>query len=194
MDKTKFFKDLNKSFQYGDKSGLNNTLNHYINNNALETVSKDLAEYLYNNYTSYKADAMAGLMQLAIQCNPEIALLKFPENYLFRLLIIKGSMDLYQCFMEEAIEPFLKGKDEDFRFDYYSELNLVAQELNYHFFSQYVPCKKGMDFNGVFGIYENNPAKSLINTEDYETLNDVVENYNTIIGRRDILKDLEERI
>jgi len=136
---------------------------------------------------------MAGLMQMILQDNPNLAQLKFPENYFFRLAVLKGSMDLYECFIEEAVEPFLKGKDEDEQAEYYLELFLVASNLNDHFFPQYVPCVKGMDFNGAFGVDENNPAVSLIHTEDYEILDDVVEKYNTIIGRRDILKNLEER-
>jgi len=32
----------------------------------------------------------------------------------------------------------------------------------------------------------------LINREDYEIMDDVVEKYNAIIGRRDILRDLNK--
>ena len=136
---------------------------------------------------------MAGILQIVIHSNPNLALLKSSENHLFRLVVIKGSMDLYECFLEEAIEPFLKDKNEDEQLDCYLDLYTVAIQLNDYFFSQYTACVKGIDFNGVFGDHDENPSISLINTEDFEILDDVVEKFNTTIGRRDIIKDLEER-
>jgi hypothetical protein len=193
MNKEELFKKLDGCYAYGDKQGIKENIKSYQEFVSEEEASKDLAEYIYAKFTTYKADAMAGIMQMGIQTNPNLALLKFPENYLFRLVVIKGSMDLYECFMEEAIEPFLKDKDEDEQLDYYMDLYTVAIQLDDAFFPQYTACVKGMDFNGAFGIHEENPAISLIHTADFEILDDVVEKYNTIIGRRDILKDLEER-
>ena len=191
MIKEELFKKLNDCFDYGDKKGIIENIKNYQKFVSEEEASRDLTEYIYSKFTTYKADAMAGLMQMIIQVNPNLALLKYPENYLFRLAIITGSMGLYECFIEEAVEPFLKDKDE--QDDYYMDLYTIAIKLNDHFFPEYTPCVKGMDFNGVFSTYENDSAISLINTEDYEILNDVVEKYNTIIGRRDIIKDLEDR-
>jgi hypothetical protein len=136
---------------------------------------------------------MAGLLQMMVRDNPQLALLKFPENFLYRLVIVKGSVDLYECFIEEAVEPFLKDKDEDDQLDYYADLFTTAMQLNDFFFPEYTQCIKGMDFNGIFATYENNSDVSLIHTEDFKTMDDVVEKYNTIIGRRDIIIDLEKR-
>lgn len=194
MSKEKLFEELNDCYSYGDKQGILKNIKKYQNVVSEEEAGRDLAEYIFLKYTTYKADAMAGLMQMMIQDNPNLALLKFPENYFFRLAVLKGSIDLYECFIEEAIEPFLKGKGEDEQSDYYIELYAVASKLNDHFFPQYVPCVKGMDFNGIFSVYENDSAISLIHTEDFEILDDVVEKYNTILGRRDIIKNLEERM
>jgi hypothetical protein len=133
---------------------------------------------------------MAGLLQAIINKKPEVALVNFPENALFKLSCITGSLDLYDCFMEVGIEPFLKSKDEDFIFDYATELSLVAHEINDNFFPQYVKCIKGIDFNGAFKTDTNNKHLS-INLDDYETLEDVMEKYNTIIGRRDILEKID---
>jgi hypothetical protein len=194
MSKEELFEKLNDCYDYGDKQGMVVNIVKYQQNVSVEEASRDLAEYIYLKFTTYKADAMAGLMQMMLEVNPNFALLKFPENYFFRLAVIRGSMDLFDCFIEEAIEPFLKGKDEDEKSDYYVELYTVASNLNDHFFPHYVPCVKGMDYNGIFGVYENNASVSLINTEDYEILDEVVEKYNTIIGRRDIVKSLEEKM
>lgn len=193
MNKEELFKKLNECINYSDNQGILKNLKDYQKGVSEEEASRDFAEYIYLNYTTFNADAMAGLMQMMIQTNSNLALLKFPENFLFRVVVIKGSLDLYECFIEEAIEPFIKEKGDDEQSDYYIELHSVASNLSDHFFSQYVPCVKGLDFNGIFSIYDNNPNISLINTEDYEILDDVVERYNTIIGRRDILIDLENR-
>ena len=194
MTKEDLFQKLDDCYDYGDKKGMLDNIQNYQKNVSEELASRYLAEYIYLKFTTYKADAMAGIIQMIIRDNPNLALLKFPENYFFRLAVIKGSMDLYECFIEEAVEPFLKGKDEEAKGDYYVELYTVASKLNDHFFPQYVPCIKGMDFNGIFGVYEKNSAVSLIHTEDFEILDDVVEKYNTILGRRDIILNLEERM
>lgn len=194
MSKEELFEKLNDCYDYGDKQGIIVNIEKYQKNVSEEEASRDLAEYIFLKFTTFKADAMAGLMQIMLKVNPNFALLKFPENYFFRLAVLKGSVHLYQCYVEEAIEPFLNGKDENEISDYYLELYAVASKLNDHFFPQYVPFVKGMDFNGAFGHDENSPTAVLIDSEDYETINDVVEKYNTILGRRDIVKDLEERM
>lgn len=193
MTKEKLFENLNDCYAYGDKQGIKENIISYQKFVSEEEASQHFTEYIYSKFTTYKADAMAGIMQMVIRSNPNLALLKSAENYLFRLAVIKGSMDLYECFIEEAIVPFLKDKNEDEQLDYYMDLLLVATKLSEHFFPHYTPCVKGMDFNGICGTYEENPAVSLIHTEDFEILDDVVEKYNTIIGRRDIIKDLESR-
>ncbi|WP_026978114.1 hypothetical protein [Flavobacterium tegetincola] len=194
MNKKTFFKDLDTCFEFGDQAGITTAIKKHLTNVTEEDASRDLAEYIYLKFTTFKADSMAGLMQIMIHANPNTALLKFPENYLFRAAVIKGSVDLYECFIEEGIEPFLKGKDEEEVMDYYAELHEVAYTLNEKFFPEYVPCIKGMDFNGAFAKDKSNPSAVLIHGEDFETMDDVVEKYNTILGRRDIIKDLEKRM
>jgi hypothetical protein len=193
MNKEELFEQLGNSYDYGDKKRFIENVKSYQQMVTEEEASRDLAEFIFKNYSSFKADSMAGLMQMIIRENPNLALLKFPENYFYRLAVLKGSVDLYECYIEEAIIPFLKDKDEDTVCDCYNELVCVAEKLNDHFFPAYSPCIKGMDFNGVFATYEKDPEISLIRNEDYEIISDVVEKYNTIIGRRDIIKDLYER-
>jgi hypothetical protein len=193
MNKEELFENLDECYSYGDKKGLLQNIEEYQKNVSEEEASRDFAEYIYLKYTTYKADALAGLLQMMIKSNPNLAFLKFPENFLYRLVIIKGSVDLYDCFIQEAIEPYLKDKDEDDQLDYYMDLYTTAIQINDHFFPTYVQRIKGEDFNGAFGTYEENAAVSLIHTEDFKTMDDVVEKYNTIIGRRDIISDLEKR-
>lgn len=193
MNKNTFFETLEDHFNHGARSKVIETVQQYIDETDLEEACKDIAEFIFSKYTTFNADAMAGFMEIAIKHKPEIAQLRFPENYLFRLAVIKGSKDLYDCFIEEAVEPHLESKNEEESADYYTELLSVAHNLNDHFFPKYVPCVKGMDFNGAFGHNDAAPGISHIHTSDFEIMNDVVEKYNTIIGRRDIIADLEER-
>lgn len=193
MIKQELFENLDDCFNYADKNGILKNIQEYQKKVSEEDASRDFAEYIYRNYTTVRADAMASLMQMMIQTNPNLALLKFPVNFLFRAVVIKGSIDLYKCFIEEAVEPFLKGKKEEKRLDYYLDLYSTAIQLNDQFFPQYTQCIKGLDFNGAFADVGNNPDICLINKKDYDILDDVVEKYNAIIGRRDIINDLEER-
>ena len=193
MTKTTFFETLINHYNDGGRSKIVETVQQYIDNTDLEEACKDIAEFIYLKYTTFNADTMAGFMEIAIKHKPEIAQLRFPENYLFRAAIIKGSKDLYDCFIEEAVEPYLASKNEEETADYYTELYSVAYNLNEHFFPQYVPCVKGMDFNGAFGHNSTGPGIAQIHISDFEVMNHVLEKYNTIIGRRDIIADLEER-
>lgn len=159
-----------------------------------EDASKELSLILFKSYTSYKAEGTAQLMETIIRVNPQLALLKFPENYLFRTAVLKGSIELYECYLEEAIEPILTDKTEDEVFECYSDLYATADMINEAFFPKYVKCIKGLDFNGAFHQEGANNNLMLINKEDFDVMNDAIEKYNTIIGRRDILADLTKRI
>lgn len=193
MDRATLFSTLNEYFNYGAQDEIEKTIQKHIDENEIEVACEDIAEYIYDRYSSSNADAMAALMEMAIRHNREIALVKFPNNYLFHLILLTGSLDLYECFMEEAIEPHLEGKHEDETADYYTELYAVANDANEKYFSNCKQYRKGIDFDGAFGRSEENPSITNIHKEDYEKMKSVIEKYNAIIGRRDILADLEER-
>lgn len=193
MNRDIFFETLNEHYNHGARREIQKTFENHIDQSDIEVACEDIAEYIYSRYSSFNADAMAGLMEMAIKHNPQIALVNFPDNYLFHLTLLTGSVDLYECFIEEAIEPHLQSKNEDEAADYYSELYIVASKVNDKFFPEYKRCIKGLDFNGAFSRDDIRPGIAQINTSDYEIMNEVVEKYNTIIGRRDIIADLEER-
>jgi hypothetical protein len=192
MNKEELFDKIDDCFQYADMNGIENAMQSYASAHSDEQTSTDIAEYIYKRFTTHRADAMAALLQLTIRTNANLALLNYPKNYLFKLTVLRGSVDLYSCYIEEAIKPFLTNKSEDEQMEYYADLYGVAYNLNDDFFDKYIPCVKGMDFNGIFS-HSDNPELSLIHTTDFEVMDDVVEKYNTIIGRRDILKDLEDK-
>ena len=186
--------EIDDSIQRSDTSALVKNVKKLLQVTDSENACKELSMKLFNRYTTFKADSTAKLMEVIIRTSPDLAMLKFPENFLFRIAILKGSTELYECYIEEAIEPFLEGKTEDEVFDCYADLYSTADKLNSAFFPKYVKCIKGMDFNGAFANDENNQNICLINREDYEMMDEVVEKYNAILGKRDILKDLEERM
>lgn len=190
MTKEELFNDMDSCLQHGNMSCFDKQLDKLFTFFNINEASILLAEFIYKRYTTFKEDSMAALLESAINKQPEIAQTNLPENPLFKFFFILGSVELYDCLMEVGVLPFLKTKSEDFTFDTLTELHLVAQELNDSFFPEYVKCIKGLDYNGAFS-QDTNSNKLSINKEDYELLEDVIEKYNTIIGRRDILNKLD---
>lgn len=177
-----------------DLQGLQINVTELLQDTSEFEASKELSMLLYKRYTTFNEESIAKLMEVIIQTNPQLALVSFPENFLFRVAVLRGSMELYQCYMEEAIDPYLLDKNEDEVFDCYSDLYSIADRLTEAFFPKYEKCIKGLEFNGAFGEYEGNASVVLINREDYQVMDEVVERYNTIVGRRDIVKDLGEKM
>ena len=186
--------EIEDSMERCDATGLAINVEELLQATDEETACKELSMKLFNRYTTFKAESTAKLMEVIIRTSPDLAMLKFPENFLFRVAILKGSTELYECYIEEAILPFLEDKTEDEIMDCYSDLYNIADQLNSVFFPKYVKCIKRMDFNGAFANDESNQNICLINREDYEMMDEVVEKYNAIVGKRDIMKDLEERM
>lgn len=176
-----------------DANGLEKNVDELLKLTDDEEACLELSKRLFQRYTTFKANSTAKLMEIIIRKNPKMAMIKFPENYLFRLGVIRGSMDLHECYIEEVVEPYLVGKNEDEITECYLDLYSVAEKLTEAFFPKYTRCVKGMDFNGAFSRYEKDNSIALIHQEDFEIMDDVVEKYNTIVGRRDILIDLEKR-
>lgn len=194
MDKEGLLLAIQESIQDTDRTNLGILLDDYLRDETTNEASRTLSVMLYNKYTTFKAEATAALMETIIRKDPALALVQGAENFLFRVAVLRGSMELYECFMEEAMEDFLAEKDEDEHAEFLFSLSDTAEKLSEVFFDKYVKAIKGMDFNGAFGNYENNENVLLINHEDYELMDEVVEKYNTIIGRRDIIKDLQSRL
>jgi len=193
MEKEQILKKVDECMKRCDAEGLANSVAELLRVTNEEDASEELSKLLSKRYTTFKADSTAKMMEIIIRKRPNLAMLKFPGNYLFRVAIIHGSIDLYECYIEEAIEPFLKEKTEDEIFECYLDLFSLTEKLTEALSSQYVYCIKGMDFNSAFARYEKNDNVLLINQDDYIILEDVVEKYNTILGRRNIIKDLEKR-
>jgi len=190
MEKQEILEAIDQCISVCDAKGITKNVDLLIDNVKEEEASKLLSILIFNQYSRYKADALAKVMEIIIRHRPNLALLKHPENFFFRLVIITGSKDLYDCYIEESVEPYISKLDDDGKSEYVYDLYIIAQGLTDKFFENYKECVKGIDYNGAFGRYEMNDNLALINQEDYETLGIITENFNTIVGRRDILKML----
>jgi len=194
MNKEQIIFEIDKFINESDINRFKSSLDQLLKLVSDEEASKILAEIIYKNYTTFRADSLAKIMEISIRRQPNLAILKHPENYLFRAALLRGSSELYECYIEEAVQPFLSNAASEEHDEHYSELLDVAENLTEVFFEKYPKCKKGLDYNGAFSRHENNDGVLLVNVEDYELMEDVIEKYNTIIGRRDIIKDLMTKV
>lgn len=192
MTKEEILVEMDECLDFASISGFKEQVGNLLENHSDEEASLFLAQYLMEKYTAFKADGLATYLEIAIQKRPNLAMLNHPENPLFKLAVIRGSKDLYDCYMEEAVLPFLSNAIADEHMDHYYELLAVAVKMDEIIFENYEPRLKGLHYNG--GIPGEQTHLVRINKDDYEVIEDVVEQYNAIVGRREILKDLNKRI
>ncbi len=193
IDERKKLKEIEDCLIRCDADGLSTSVEKLLKITSVEDASRDLSALFLKHFTTYKADGLAKLMELVIRKEPKLAMVNFPENYLFRLSIITGSKELYECYIEEAIIPYWAKKSTEKKIECYLDLYGIAEQYSQAIFPTYNRCIKGLHFNGAFGEYEKNENTAFINKDDFEIINEVVEKYNAIIGRRDIINDVFKR-
>ena len=194
MSLNKLRNDFSKCLN-GSNSGLiNNLVDELLKELSIFEASKFISEVFFSEYTIYKADALALFLEKVIRKEPELALINHPDNFLFKLCIVTGSKDLFDCYIEESTAPFLQNQDSDEADIYYTELLDIATKLTDFFFKQYSLCIKGQHYNGAFSNSENYENAVILNRDNYETMELVMTNYNKIVGRRIILEDLEKKL
>jgi hypothetical protein len=185
--------EIKECIDYGNFTVVDVLIDELLTDLSAFEASKQLSALILNEYTTFRSGHLAQLLEAIIRTRPELAQVNHPENFLFKLCVTTGSRDLYECYIEEAVVPFLEDKDDDEKSGYYIDLYATAMKLTDHFFPNYIQCIKGMDYNGAFSTLDNNENVMLINREDYEIMEGLVENFNRIVGRRDIVSDLEEK-
>ena len=194
MKKEDLLQEVDNCILNCDTMGFSKNVEELLSLTDEDDACHCLTQLLRRQYTTYKAASIAKLLEIIIRKRPNLAMIKYPDNYMFRLVMICGSMDLYECYIEEAIEPMLKSNEEMDAIDCYMELFSIAEKYNEEIYSRYDRCVKGMHFNGTFSRYEKDASVALIHQENYEIMDSIVEKYNSIVGRRDILKDLNKRM
>lgn len=143
-----------------------------------------LAKIFQDNYSSYYADYLAKLLEIAIRKNMCWAHINNERNPLFRLCLIVGSKELYDCFIEET-EP----QDKGFLTTLYNEAKIIDELIMIN----YRPVKKGVHYNGCLKTDDNASEMVQIWLNDYNFIEDIVSRYNSIIERRLIIEDLSNK-
>lgn len=192
MTKEEIFHEMDECLDCASISGFKEQVENLIRNFNDKETSIILAEYLLKKYSAFKAEGLASYMEVAIHRKPEIATVNHPENPLFKLSILRGSKNLYDCYMEEAIEPFFKYKNDVEKIEYLMNLIDIAEKLDEIIFAGYTRVLKGLQYSG--GVQGEAPHLVILHKDDYDIIDETMEHYNEIIGRRDILKDLNRRV
>jgi len=185
---------LEKCADGNDLQGFNSYVEELLLVTDVANASLLLSAFLLNRHTTSNSNATAKLLEIILNSNDDLAMINFPDNCFFQTAVLKGSIELYECYMEEAIESYLYDKSEDEAYTCYMNLNTIAERYNDLIFDRIPKYIKGKDFKSAVSKYEKDPYLVLIDEEDVAIMEKVIENYNGILGRRDILKDLEARM
>ena len=196
MSKDEILYDIEFCINNIDIEGLENNLDLLLGVVSDKEASVSLSQLLNKVYTSFKARGLAKIMEVIIRKRQNLALVNHPENPLFKLCVITGSFDLYECYIEEAVYTVLpQEKDDDAAPNmYYQDLHIVAEKIKEYYYDKRTKCVKGYSYQGAFSTLEGNSNVVLINIEDYEMMESAIEKYNTLLGRDDIISDLENKI
>ena len=185
---------LEKCAGTNDLQGFSSYIDELLLVTDVTNASLLLSAFLLNRHTTSNSKDTAKLLEIILNSNDELAMINFPDNCFFQTAVLKGSVELYECYMEEAIESYLYDKTEDEAYTCYMNLNTIAERYNDLIFDRIPKYIKGKDFKSAVSKYDKDPNLVLIDENDIEIMEKVIENYNGILGRRDILKDLELRI
>jgi hypothetical protein len=194
MEKHEILKQIENCIINGSINGLEKNLDLLFNDIPDEETSKHLALIIAKLYTRFKADMFAKVLEVIIRKRPNLGLINHPNNFLFQMAVVKGSKDLYDCYIEESALPAVANMDSEDKDSYIYELLGSAEDWTAQLFDNYKECVKGIDYNGAFSRYEKDSSIALIHQENYEIIETIMEHFNAIVGRRDIIKDLSERV
>jgi hypothetical protein len=185
---------LEKCADKKDLKGFNSLIDELLLVTDINNASLLLSAFLLNRHSTANSKDTAKLLEIILSSDVEFAMINFPDNCFFQTAVLKGSMELYECYMEGAIESYLYDKSEDEAFDCYMNLNTIAERYNDLIFDRIPKYIKGKDFKSAVSKFDKDSDLVLIAEDDIEIMERVIENYNGILGRRDILKDLEKRM
>ncbi len=142
-----------------------------------EAVAIILMRGFLRYYRPQKGDYIAIFMEKALRFNRDWAMAQDPNNPLIRTAFISGSVDLYDCYIEEA-----KGID---RVWFEAEIPVVMA-YNQKLLDGSELVLIGRDYNT--GLVQD--GRRSIDLDDYEVMDRTIVRYNQIIGLRRIMKDI----
>ncbi len=183
---------IDESINFGDEDFFRKDIEILVDKVSYNECCKCIAEIFIEKYSSFKSEAIAEYIKIFFGVIPKLALANLPDNYIFKLAVIKGSFEIYRMYMEQGFDIALEESDQGNLLDKLFDLQEFAQNINEIIFSNYYPSIKGQQYNS--GVVDDDENEVIINKSDYDTMQNVIEDYNAIIGRSLILKDLEKRI
>jgi hypothetical protein len=193
MNPQKIFAQLYDKLGNFQNNGGPELLNELIKDTELKEAASLIAELFIQKFDNGKPDDLEWLLKEILEVKPELAYVDFPYNPIFAATIIHGVFDVYRGYVEKGIEVYLKDKSGEEKFDCYSDLSITAQQISEDLFPKYEQYFKGMHYNTAFRRDAENPHILMITEEDVLFYERIVRNYNSIIGRRIIIDDLNKR-
>lgn len=189
--KEEILEEIAECLHYADFDGVIENLNQLFMAYSVEECAQLIGRYIVENYTLYKAEFLAMFLEKALQLNKILALVEYPDNYIFRVAIATGSYEIYECFIEEAIDLEMNEKTYDAKQkeEYFLGLCKVGAHYNGKFSTQYHEFRKGIHYNSAM-TDPNRGGFVHMEEADYLAMEETIANYNKIVGRRKILEDL----
>lgn len=157
-------------------------------------VSQEICDALVKYYDVTKIGVNTEILNTLFSENPIINnQIKTPINPFLMMCLITGAVEVYQEYCSCHLNVITREMNENEMMDYYTEMYSVSEELVDGLFHNYKTVFKGTDYNGkMVGINENTDFV-MLPTKDYYLMEDLIENYNKIVGRRDIFFNISER-
>jgi hypothetical protein len=166
---------------------ITSSLNILKNEETFEAC-KQICEVLLNCYQTDNAKLIVEILESIFSENPEIVdNLKKVENPLLLLCVFTGSEEIYKWYCKCILDPLISQLDEFEVSDYYMKLYTYFEKTNEILFDNYLPMIPDIDWIGI------NAINAILFEPEYNKIKAIIENYNKIIGRRIIFKDISER-
>jgi hypothetical protein len=164
---------------------------NYTNLSDVQTASIDLSAFLAFQYDHDKEEDLATIMYLMLKANRDIGLINFPENNFFKIALITGSFGLLDVYLTQIISYYLENKSIEEWKSCYTKLLKKAIDLSQLFMTQYDFVIKGIDYQ----LPEKSEKDLLIlSKKDHEEMQDTIDKFNKIVGRKKIMDELVDRI
>jgi len=184
--------EYNKCLKGYSKDCYKQIINKVLEVETEENASMLLANFLLEEYITWRADDSVDLMKEIFNKNMNLAYVRFPDNYLYRAIMYTGSYKLFECYMEDFARVFLKQNPQIDKREFVAKLNEVAKQYDKKILDESKPIEAGFDFEEAYGVPENDDHAVLLDVDTYNLFYKIVEKYNAILGRIKIKESLKD--
>lgn len=192
METTFIFNELHERMEYGDREKLEDLIDIIYNKFGASITADILSTFILKYFTHAQADKFVKLMNLCIDKYRDTAFINYPINDFFRLSVFKGSVPLYENYMKriKGIEQSLE--DGKYYLSAMKKLKFVAEKITEESFANYKTAISDKEFFGA--EFSGSQNEIILDFGEGSKMYALSEHFNSIISRRDILADLENRI